>query len=631
MGPAKMKFDLNDKKNLLVPALAVFLAGLIAGYLFFAPGSTTMDSNIHPDHSGKEKEQVWTCSMHPEIRKSKAGKCPKCFMDLIPVSDDGNLSSPGNLKLSKSAQELAEVVTVEVYSGPATRTIRLPGTVKLDETKVKHVTAWVGGRIEKLYVNYTGIPVKQGDHMAEFYSPDLIAAQDELSRSTNNEGLHKAVIERLLRWGISTKQISQFEAAKKPSDLVTINSPTQGIVIEQSVKEGMYVTQGTRLFSIADMNQLWLVASVYERDIQWLRYGQQVKCEFEAFPGKIFPGTIAFISPVLSPNTRTIDARINIENSNGQLKPGMFGRVTIQVSIGSGGQVVNPTLAGKWISPMHPEVIKDGPGQCDVCGMDLVPIESMGIKTASSKKPPLIVPEGAVLWSGTRSVLFRETNGEKGVYETVEVLVGPRVDSGYLIYSGIETGDRIVAEGAFKLDAEQQIRANNSMMNPQRDTSMQQMPGMAQAKLSPENLQLVESLIKSCLLISEKLAEDDLSATASAANKAHSLLPELGRSSSQTLNQAAKTMMPTLMKISGSDDIQTAREELFKLTAALKDLIIVFESQLSFEIHEDFCPMAFDNKGATWFQSATELANPYFGAMMLRCGNTQKAWNKEKN
>lgn len=600
--------------------LAALLAGMIAGLLF--PGPTT--EKINSDQV-KKQAQIWTCSMHPEIKQPKPGKCPKCFMDLIPLSEDTFSTSPYKLKLSDAAKELAQVRTTRVFTGPATKTLRLPGTLALDETRVKHVTAWVGGRIEKLYVNYLGIPVQLNDHMAEFYSPDLLAAQEELRRTIGNDSLHRAVSERLLRWGISPEQIEHFKTAEKSGELVTINSPASGIVIEQPVKEGMYVSQGTRLFSIADMTRLWLVAAVYERDIQWLRYGQKVECEFEAFPGQIFPGTIAFISPVLSTNSRTVDARINIDNEQGLLKPGMFGRVTVKVAIGSKGEVINPALAGKWISPMHPEVIKDGPGQCDVCGMALVPIESVGIKTDSNQKQPLLVPETAVLWSGTRSLVFRKQQGEEKMYEAVEVTLGPKVDNGYLIFSGLAADDEIVIEGAFKLDSEQQIRGGISLMSSARDLSEPAAP----AKLQAEEIAEIENLLRSCLEISRELAADKL--PTEAATKAHHQLSGLLSGKKQNLRGIAEKIMPVLMKMSNEKSIKIAREHLFELTPALRELVLMSEGQLSLEIHEDYCPMAFDNKGASWFQTAEELANPYFGAMMLRCGETRKVWNKGAN
>jgi Cu(I)/Ag(I) efflux system membrane fusion protein len=274
-----MTDTINKHKYKWVTMPALFLAGLALGYFFF--GSEKPKQKDKHDHAASAtKEEIWTCSMHPNIRKNEPGQCPICFMDLIKLKEDSGSTDIRTLKLSAAARQLAEIQTAAVFSGPATKTLRLPGTVQLDETRIKHVTAWVGGRIEKLYVNYTGIPVNNGDHMAEFYSPDLLAAQEELRRSMGNESLHRNVVERLLRWGIDRKQIENFKNSANVSELVTINSPAAGIVVEKAVKEGMYVKQGTRLFSIADMNQLWLMAKIYERDIQWLRYGQQVECEF---------------------------------------------------------------------------------------------------------------------------------------------------------------------------------------------------------------------------------------------------------------------------------------------------------------------------------------------------------------
>jgi Cu(I)/Ag(I) efflux system membrane fusion protein len=331
---------------------------------------------------------------------------------------------------------------------------------------------------------------------------------------------------------------------------------------------------------------------------------------------------------VLSPTSRTVDARINIDNEQGLLKPGMFGRVKIKVSIGKKGEVINPELAGKWISPMHPEIIKDGPGQCDICGMDLVPVESLGISTDVSKELPMIVPETAILWSGPRSIAFKETDKKTRLYEPVEVKVGPKVDGGYLIFSGLKKDDVVVTEGAFKLDAEQQIRAKTSMMDPHRDISD---ASARVSNFSDEEVKIIEQQIKFNLDISAGLAQDDLESARKSAHHAHEHLPELKNTGNQDLAEISDKLMPVLMKLMQSKDIKSAREDLFTLTPILKELITLVENQLSFSVHEDFCPMAFDNKGAAWFQSASELANPYYGAMMLRCGETRKVWNEGKD
>jgi Cu(I)/Ag(I) efflux system membrane fusion protein len=617
---------LDNRKYFIIFVLIVFTAGMGSGYLFFGE-----DTGTHKTHTGDEeaKSQVWTCSMHPQVRKDKPGKCPICFMDLIPLSKDSGGINPEQIKLSDYARKLAEIQTAKVYQGPATKTLRLPGTLQLDETRVKHLTAWVGGRIERLYVNYTGIPVKKGEHMAEFYSPELIAAREELLKTRNRPELQKAVVQRLLRWGISSEQIESFKNKDSSEKNFQINSPSQGVVIEQSVKEGMYVNQGTRLFSIADMTRLWLMAKVYERDVQWLKYGQKVQCEFEAYPGQLFSGTIAFISPVLETDSRTVDARINIDNSRGRLKPGMFGRVTIKVATGKDGEVINPDLAGKWISPMHPEVIKDGPGKCDVCGMDLVPVKSMGINTAPPENYPLIIPESALIWTGPRSLVYKKVKDNDRLYEAVEVIAGSKVDGGYIIKSGLSSEDEVVVNGAFKLDAEQQINGRKSMMSPDRDLSPPSESAKTLKSLSPEELKVVEKQIKLSLAISKELAEDNLAQAKQSAKQAHDHLMKTNKLQIEKLTDKNKKLMPILMNLAASDNLKTAREHLFSLTPILKEFIALVEKQISFAIYEEHCPMAFDNKGANWLQAESKLANPYYGAMMLRCGETRKIWGKD--
>jgi Cu(I)/Ag(I) efflux system membrane fusion protein len=614
----------DNRKYFVLFVFIIFALGMTSGYLIFSK-----DTNSRKAHTGKgtPESQVWTCSMHPQIRKDKPGKCPVCFMDLILLSKNSGNLDPDQIRLTDYAKKLAEIQTAKVYRGPVTKTLRLPGTLQLDETRVKHLTAWVGGRIERLYVNYTGIPVKRGEHMAEFYSPELIAAREELLKTQKRPELQKAVIERLLRWGISANQIESFKRQIPGDKNIQINSPAQGIVIEQSVKEGMYVNQGTRLFSIADMRKLWLMAKVYERDIKWLKYGQKVKCEFEAYPGQLFTGTIAFISPVLKTDSRTVNARVNIDNNRGRLKPGMFGRLTIEVTIGKGGRVINPDLAGKWISPMHPEIIKDEPGKCDVCGMDLVPVQSMGINTARPEDYPLIVPESAVLWTGPRSLVYKRVKGKEKLYQAVEVILGSKVDGGYIIRSGLNPDEEVVVNGAFKLDAEQQINARKSMMSPDRDLSAQ--ADKTLKSLSPEELKVVENQIKLSLAIAKELAADNLAKAKQSAQQAHDHLMKTNKLKIEKLVRTNKKLMPILMKLAASENIKTAREHLFSLTPVLKEFIALVEKQISFAIYEEHCPMAFDNKGANWLQAESELANPYYGAMMLRCGETRKIWGKD--
>jgi Cu(I)/Ag(I) efflux system membrane fusion protein len=187
----------------------------------------------------------------------------------------------------------------------------------------------------------------------------------------------------------------------------------------------------------------------------------------ESFPGETFHGQISFIEPEVDRKTRTIPIRVNVPNTDGKLKPGMFVRGVVQSRIAEDGQVYAPEFAGKWISPMHPEVVKDGPGQCDVCGMDLVPAEELGYVASEKESAPLVVPTSAVLRTGKRAVVYVEKpDAERPTYEGREIVLGPLAGDYFLVTSGLDAGERVVTNGAFKIDSALQIQAKPSMMNP---------------------------------------------------------------------------------------------------------------------------------------------------------------------
>ena len=262
---------------------------------------------------------------------------------------------------------------------------------------------------------------------------------------------------------------------------MTIYAPVGGIVIHRNATEGMYVETGTRIFTIADLSRVWVQLDAYESDLNGLRYGSKVEFTTETYPGESFEGTISFIDPIINPSTRTAKVRVIVENAEGQLKPGMFVRAVARPQVADGGRVLNPDLAGKWISPMHPEVVKDEPGPCDVCGMPLVAAESLGYVADESSGAPLLIPVSAALKTGRRAVVYVEIpDQEKPTYEGREVELGMRLGDYYIVESGLEEGERVVTRGAFKLDAELQIRAKPSMMSmpsePQSSAPMEMKP-----------------------------------------------------------------------------------------------------------------------------------------------------------
>lgn len=231
----------------------------------------------------------------------------------------------------------------------------------------------------------------------------------------------------------------------------------------------MYVETGSRIFTIADLSSVWVQLDAYESDLQWLRYGQAVDFSTEAFPGEVFHGRIAFIDPVLNPTTRTVKVRVNVDNTDERLKPEMFVRANVSARLATKGKVIDEELAGKWVSPMHPEIVRDEPGTCPVCGMDLVRSESLGFALETSKdiEAPIVIPATAALLTGKRAVVYIEDpDADRPTYIGREVVLGARAGPDYIVESGISEGELVVVSGNFKIDSALQIQAKSSMMNP---------------------------------------------------------------------------------------------------------------------------------------------------------------------
>ena len=473
----------NIPAKMLLVAIIAFVAGLFVRSLVQQPLAGS--GNEHPvSRADAEKQTWWTCSMHPEIRLPKPGKCPKCPMDLIPVTSPAGDIGEREIYFSANAVKLMEIETTPVERKFITAEIRMVGKVDYDETRVKNITAWVPGRIDRLYVDFTGITVNKGDHMVDLYSPELISAQAELLQALKAAANVKtatsklvtrttlatleAAREKLRLLGLTSKQISKIEESGKPVTHLTIYSPMGGIVIHKNATEGLYVDTGTPIYMVADLSQLWVKLDAYESDLPWIRYGQNVEFTTEAHPGEVFKGTISFIDPILNDKTRTVKLRVNVDNIEGKLKPGMFVRAVVRSMVAQSGKIMAPEMAGKWICPMHPAVVKTQAGSCDICGMDLVTTESLGYVVDTPKEAPLVIPVSAPLITGTRAVVYVQLpDKEKPTFEGRQITLGPRAGDHYLIKEGLTEGELVVTKGNFKIDSALQIQAKPSMMNRQ--------------------------------------------------------------------------------------------------------------------------------------------------------------------
>lgn len=612
------------------------LAGLLIGRSCFPRQDRTADmAAVAVDSS--VKAEIWTCSMHPQIRQPKAGKCPICGMDLIPVATESSSAGdqPRQIALSPAARALAEIAVAPVERRSVAVEIRMVGKVQFDETRLATIAPRVAGRIDRLYANYAGIPVKTGDHLADMYSPELVSAQQELLQVLKatggepaSESLLKATRERLRLWGLTAEQIAEIEHSGQVRDHVTFYSLLGGIVVEKEAREGQYVEAGMRLFTVADLTRVWVQLDAYESDLAWLRYAQEVAFQAEAYPGDTFKGTIAFIDPLLNPMTRTIKVRVNVANADGRLKPEMFVRAVVKAVVGGDGKVQRSDLRGKWISPMHPEIVKDAPGTCDMCGMPLVRAEDLGYASPEDGPAalPLVVPATSPLVTGKRAVVYVALPGEEGSFEGREVVLGPRAGDYFLVREGLREGEQVVVNGNFKIDSSLQIQGKPSMMAPEESGAPGVPPAVPAAVEAPEAFRKqLDGLLDPVLALGEALAEDNLDAARTGASQARLALAavDMGKltgAAHESWMASLKALNLAIDGMGAAKDIESFRIAFAPLSSEMARVLKTFGFVRAGPIYELRCPMAFENRGATWLQKDKPVRNPYYGKSMPTCG-----------
>jgi Cu(I)/Ag(I) efflux system membrane fusion protein len=448
-----------------IKGILLILAGLLLGWLLFhhsAPNEKP-EQNVAVDHSEAEKT-IWTCAMHPQIRMDKPGQCPICGMDLIPLQKSNAEIDDQAIEMSESAIKLAEVQTSIVGLGMASGEVALYGKIQPDERLLQSQTAHVPGRIEQLFINVTGEPVKKGQLIARIYSPELVMAQKELLEALTMGDKYPELVEsareKLHNWKLSDQQIQDIEKLGKITSTVDIFSNTTGIVTARKVNDGDYISKGAVLFDVANLSKVWAVFDAYESDLPWITKGQKVEFTAQAIPGKKFEGTVSFIDPVIDPATRIARARVEISNSGMQLKPEMF---------------INGI--------MHSEPKNSG--------------------------EQLSIPQSAVLWTGTRSIVYVKIPGtEIPSFKMREITLGPAMKDSYIVLDGLKEGDEIVTNGTFSVDAAAQLAGKPSMMNAEGSSgSVGSMPGMDMsggAKKSSDGMSSKEETGKSEKSMNEK-------------------------------------------------------------------------------------------------------------------------------
>jgi len=572
----------------------------------------TVSDDSHDHNTISEQSTTWTCSMHPQIKLPKAGKCPICFMDLIPlVTDDGGDDAYKTITLTQNAIEMARINTAEVTYQDVKRQFSLNGKVVVDETTVGQISSRFKGRIEKLFINFTGVPVRRGEKAFRIYSPELYGAQDAYvnTYSVYQKSLQSedhtylesdklsldAARDRLSLLGMTNGQINYLTKTLIPSETITVYSEYSGIVIQKKIPEGTYVNTGTSIYSIADLSRVWIILDAYETDIQWLKLGQKVDMAVEAYPGQNFSGTIAYIDPILNEMTRTLRIRINMDNRDGRLKPGMLATGILHSTITSNDNL----LAEK-----------------------------------------LVIPVTAPLITGKRAIVYIETVNADGeyIYEAREVVLGPKTEAFYTIESGLTEGERVVIEGNFKIDAAMQILAKSSMMN--RELFDPEESGPSQENSQTQSNEPADVWTFSSEPLSEEETKQVTKLFLKLADLHNSLADDNFKKSSERLSDIQTYIDKKMAGQFDDPDIDYILHAVFTLPKPAsigdlrKDLVPVnnfireFTQQRSFvstkDLYLNHCPMANNSNGAFWIDIKKGIRNPYFGESMLNCGSTKQ-------
>ncbi|SDA74900.1 membrane fusion protein, Cu(I)/Ag(I) efflux system [Algoriphagus alkaliphilus] len=572
-----MKKIFENKFALITLTLVI---GVLFGWLIKPSPSQLETTDGHNHGLESLSKQLWTCSMHPQVKLSEPGDCPLCGMDLIPVStSSGSSSNPMAYEMTPEAVAMAQIHTTKIAGVNASGELFLTGKIQPDEREKASVTAKYPGRIERLFVSFTGEEVKAGQRLATLYSPEMLSAQRELLEAVKSKNdfpeLYQAAKEKLKFWKLTESQINAIEQSGKVTEQIDILADQSGVVVQRNVAVGDYVSTGTVLFNVVNLNKLWVLLDAYESDLQFLNLGNEINFSVAGFPGDEFKAKITFIDRLINPNTRAASVRAEITNSGQKLKPEMFVTARIRTN-------------------------------------------------AKSAASGISVPRTAVLWSGKRSVIYvKIPDAEMPTFEMREVTLGPRMGDNYIIEAGLQAGEEIVTNGVFAIDAAAQLSGQFSMMNRPKTKSLE---------VSQEFRDQITSVADAYFLVKNNLVKDNLSES----QKSLSTLDQnLGKVNMNLVKGEAHDLWMGMLsglkdaktKMANTKDLEEARKHFSMLSFHMLEVTETFGLNKAV-VYKDFCPMAFGDQGAYWLSEQKEITNPYFGASMLNCGEVKQTYLK---
>ena len=611
-------------KNYIIAA-GILILGIIVGNVFSGGNSETTHNETEHDLVQDPISKLWTCSMHPQIRMEKPGKCPICGMTLIPLeasSDSSENIAENEIVMTEEAMQLANIQTTIVERSKAVKEIRLLGRVKPDERRLYSQVSHIPGRIERLYLNFTGEKVVEGQPIVRLYSPELISAQKELFEAINSKNiypqLYTASRNRLKLWKLSDKQIDAIETGGIVQEQIDILSDHSGYVMQKNVELGDYVKAGGNLFDIANLSSVWVMFEAYESDIPWIHIGDNVEFTIQANPGKAFKGKITYVDPFVSAKTRVAKVRVEVNNADKKLLPEMYATGMINAKL-------------------------------------------------KNVKNAIIIPKSAVLWTGKRAVVYVKVPHEQTIsFVYREIVLGQNMGNFYIVSKGLKAGETVATNGVFRIDASAQLLGQKSMMNPTGASGntggMANMPGMNMggdkakggSKMKMDNKEMdpmkmenkanhskmndrinvskdfqaqLEKVFNQYITLKDAFTKDDANTAQKNAEKLQSAMAKVDMKLLKNMEAhnhwmtVSKEILSSAISITKISDIEKQRGHFKHLSAHLSKAVKLFG--VNQQVYEQFCPMADNDKGAFWLSLDEKINNPYLGAKMPTCGSTK--------
>jgi Cu(I)/Ag(I) efflux system membrane fusion protein len=575
--------------------LYLVVVAILAAAAGWWAGSRRTSSSPPSAQAGERKVAFYQSSMHPWIKSDRPGKCTICGMDLVPVyeGDKGYDTAAGTVSLRSNTVNVLNVRTAPVRRAPLQRTLRFAGTIDDDDRRHRVLSAYVDGRLDQLFVNFVGAEVTEGQPLATFYSPVLLATEREYT-TLKRQGdpaqadLLAAAGQRLRQFGLTDRQIAALADKPLTNIHTELLAPMTGTVTMRGVYEGQYVKEGDKLFEIADFSTMWFVFDAYERDLAWLRLGQKVKVSAVSLPGRELQATIAFIDPNLNPMTRSARVRAELPNP------------LIEVDGQRRRELLHKVFAEATVNVELPAA--------------------------------LVVPRGAVLSPGGNPVVYLDRGA--GAYERRPVKLGRVTDADWEVLDGVREGDNVVVNGNLLIDAQAQL--NRTAQLPEHDHGATPAPAPSAKppadqplpKLTDAQRDAARTFFTVVDALGAALAADDVAKFNAIVPQLHTVVPALATALQDAGGWTGfGAEINRVGHLGPAADLKAARKAFTPLSTATVELAKRLRpADTAFAgLRLFMCPMTEDAypgapKRGSWLQLTAPLRNPYFGAEMLDCG-----------